>query len=163
MSKLESHEVLEMLNAIDTLPAEDFAHIIARALREYEHLSGKVIIGNGGVQPVTWRLFIAAGNHVPTPAYAIRPSPESAEDFAAVDEIMKALKKRKLSPFTVEEIAALASSGILTAAVALYGTDANDKPVLALAHHPSMKFAQAAAVILGLLHMFSEEQKQGKS
>ena len=164
MSETKLEDIRETLRMIDANPPEHLSHVIARGIREHDQLKEVVVIGKDPTLPITASLFAVIGNHATEgPVYAFRPAPESAEQLAIVDAIMQALKRGPLEQGGEEEIRALTASGIHTAVFAYFGEDAAGKAVCVLMHHPSIRFAQAAGMLLGTLYMHSERQRTGAS
>ena len=156
MSKTELKELLATAEELERLPPEHPLRIIPIALRECdERLVEHVLVGDTSAKPLTWNRIIAIGNlEAATMAvWAMYPPPADAADSAELSRIKAALMKERVARCYVEALIPLKRTGIMTGAIALYGTDAEDKTVLVIGRHPDLTRPKAVCLLLAaILH-----------
>lgn len=162
MTEDTTRDLMEVVEELERrLPPDDALRCVTNALRECdEHLEEHVILGAARKPPVTWSRFIALGNvdGQPHPCYGIYPGIVVDEDRAEVERIGATLKRRKVGMFLAEDITALKASGIATAALALYGEDADGNAVLIVCRHPDVTLPQATCVLIAAVMSADEGQ-----
>jgi hypothetical protein len=143
------------------LPPDDPLRCVTSALRESElALEQHVILGAAHALPLTWTRFIALGNvdGRPHPSYGIYPGIVDDGDRKELARIGEVLQRRKVARFFVEDIAALKTTGIRTAALALFGEDADGRAVLIVCRHPAVTLPQATCLLLAAVMSADEDQ-----
>jgi len=152
MPETESRSLLEAVEDLERrLAPDDHLRCVTNALRECdEHLEEHVLMGAARKPTITWTRFIALGNveGQPHPSYGIYPGIVDDEDRAEVERVGEILKRRKVEIFLVEDIMTLKASGIATAALAMFGEDADGAAVLVVCRHPDVTLPQAACLLL---------------
>jgi hypothetical protein len=157
-SPLEAVEDLER-----RLPPDDALRCVTNALREWdEHLEKTTVLGAARRPPVTWTRFVALGNvegH-PHPCYGIYPGIVDDDDRREVERIGEVLKRRKVAMYLVEDILSLKDSGVRTAAIALFGEDADGGAVLMIGRHPDVTLPQATCLLLAAVMSATDAQER---
>ena len=165
MPEEKTRDIIEIVEDLESrLPPDDALRCVTNALRECEeHLEEHVIMG-AGRKPATWTRFVALGNVEgrPHPCYGIYPGIVDDADRAEIARIGEILKRRKVALYSAESIGDLKPSGIATAALALFGEDADGAAVLAICRHPDVTLPQATCLILAAV-MSAEEAQLGKN
>lgn len=153
-STLEAVEDLER-----RLPPDDPLRCVTNALRECEaDLEQHWILGKTRKPPITWSRFIALGNVEgrAEPSYGIYPGIADDADRKEVERVGEILKRREVGRFLVEDIRPLKATGIMTAALALYGEDADGQAVLLICRHPDVTLPQATCLALAAVMSATE-------
>ena len=149
-------DLLAAVEELERLPPEEPIRIIPLALREYDtDLIEHVLLGNPGAKPFVWSRFVAIGNldALEHPVWAVYPSVKGAADWEELAAIKRLLLRQRVAMVQVEELVPLKASGVLTGAIALYGRDATDRPILIVGRHPDLNRAKAVCLLLAaLLH-----------
>lgn len=162
MTETKTRDLMEVIEDLERrLPPDDALRAVTNALRECDpDLEEHVILGAARRPPVTWTRFIALGNVEgrPHPSYGIYPGIVDDEDRAELGRIEEVLKRRKVALFLVEDILKLRPSGIATAALALFGEDADGSAVLVVCRHPDVTLPQAVCLILAAVMSAAEDR-----
>ncbi len=162
MTEAKTRDLMEVVEDLERrLPPDDALRAVTNALRECDaELEEHVILGAARKPPLTWTRFIALGNVAgrPHPSYGIYPGVVDDDDRAELRRVEEILKRRKVAMFLVEDILKLRPSGIATAALALYGEDADGAAVLVICRHPDVTLPQAVCLILAAVMSAAEDQ-----
>ena len=166
MAEATTLDILEVVEDLERrLPPDDPLRCVTNALRECEErLEKHVLIGSASKPEITWSRFIALGNVEgrPIPCYGVYPGIVDDADRLEVERVGEILKRRKVARFFVEDIAPLRETGIMTAALALFGEDADGHAVLAVCRHPDVTLPQATCILLAAV-MSALEALSGKN
>jgi len=164
MTEAKTHDLMEVVEDLERrLAPDDHLRCVTNALRECgERLEEHVLVGAARKPPVTWTRFIALGNVEGRlqPSYGIYPGIVDDEDRTEVERVGEILKRRKVALFLVEDIAPLKASGIATAALALFGEDADGAAVLVVCRHPDVTLPQATCILLAAVMSATEAQER---
>jgi hypothetical protein len=157
-----TRDLLEVVEDLERrLPPDDALRCVTNALREcHEHLEEHVLMGAARKPPITWTRFIALGNvdGRPEPSYGIYPGIVDDADRTEIERVSEILKHRRVAMFLAEDIASLKASGIATAALALFGEDADGAAVLVVCRHPDITLPQATCLLLAAVMSADDAQ-----
>lgn len=156
MTKTVIKDLSTAVEELEGLPLDEPIRVIPTALREYDaKLEELVLVGSARAKPLVWNRIIAIGNLEASdgPVWGIYPSVTDAADWAEVAEIKRLLLKQRAAFIQVEDLSPLKATGIMTAAIALFGEDADGKPVLIIGRHPDLTRGRAVCLLLAsILH-----------
>lgn len=160
MTDDKTRDTLEAVEELERdLPPDDPLRCVTNALRECEaDLDQHWILGKTRKPPITWSRFIALGNVEgrSEPSYGIYPGIIDDTGRKEVERIGEILKRRDVAMFLVEDILTLKTTGIATAALALYGEDADGRAVLMVCRHPDITLPQATCLVLAAVMSATE-------
>ncbi|GEM_PF-5394069 len=164
MSGDETPDLLDVVEELEgRLPPDDPLRCVTNALRECDgRLEQDTLVGDASATPIVWSRIIALGNvdARPHPCYGIYPGIVDDADRAEVERVGEVLKRRKVALFLVEDILGLRGTGIATAAVALFGEDAEGSALLVICRHPEVTLPQATCLLLAAVMEATSAQER---